>query len=533
MQRASVMELEVNKLPVLGLLALIFWFSSLSVYSISIDQEFAAFQAGPTWWVQQGRWTTHLLTYYVFPQPVVPYLPHLILCAALSVSYVVLLAAHGLRCDARALLTFPLFLAFPTWYFIAEFYANLLSVAVGLLLCSVAFAMYAHAMRQCAAGRFSTARCASVLVLAAVVLAGALGTYQSYLLLFVAMVLGGLLIGRVEGRAIDRAVDDAAFPALDKVAWAVLFLAGLSVTFYYLIAWLFRVRLQVGEAYVASFINVQKLREEPLAVLRSVLDEALRFYAGDAGLFGVSIAGCGAVIALSLAALILQSRSMGRVVQAVALYVAILAAPFGLHVLAGGGGQMPYRAMVAAPYVVWLMGMVALYARQALFRKAAMVCLAVAAFQLLNAHASYSGARSLALAHDRELAAALYARIVDQFPEFDRNGQQKVDFFGAKPFASVLPKPYSSTAGFSFFEWDAGNPVRVIYFMRLLGYEGLKLITTTEREQLITNYAEMPIWPAKASVRKVGDIVLVKLGHFPGVRHDVHFNLIDVDGMAK
>lgn len=543
-QRVGISGLEFNKLPVLGLLALVFWFTSLSTYFISIDQEFAAFQAGPLWWVEQGRWTTHLLTRYILPQPVVPYFPHLILCAAISLSYLMLLRAHERRCDGKALLLFPLFLAFPTWYFIGEFYANLLSVAVGLVLCCLAVLMFSRSVRAYAAGDLSITALVGALIGGGLLLGAALGTYQSYITAFLGMALGVVLLERYQiaspelsrNRAPAHAAPTpghAASSAPQAPAGIGLQLAALTgilataVVFYQAVSLAFRALLETQEAYVGSFMNVSTLVAQPLTVLRSILEESLLFYGGNSRLFGVSVAACGAVVLLGLAAVLWRRRPVANFAICLALCVACLAAPFALHLVAGGGWHMPYRAMVAAPYAIWLMGVLALGASAALIRKAAFAALVVAAFQLLNAHASYTGARQLALAHDRDLAAAVYARVVEQFPDFDRNGSQKVDFHGAKPFASVLPRPHSSIAGFSFFEWDGGNPVRIIYFMKLIGYGGLDLITSAQRDALVFHYADMPIWPAAGAVRRVGDTVLVKLGHTQGLRYESHFRLVD------
>src|SRR5690606_10508589 len=110
------------------------WLYSLTNYSISIDQELAAWRTDQRIWADQGRWLTYFLTVYVLPQPVVPFLPTLILCASLLLSYLIILAAHNLGLNWKTLLLFALYAAFPFWYFIAEFYANLLSVGVGLIL---------------------------------------------------------------------------------------------------------------------------------------------------------------------------------------------------------------------------------------------------------------------------------------------------------------------------------------------------------------------------------------------------------------
>src|SRR5690606_32150836 len=104
-----------QKLPHFIILGFFFWFYSLSSYSISIDQEFAALQVNPTEWLRQGRWFVHFLTSYLLPQPVLPYFTTLVFCLCIALSYVLILLSHRLAVDWRALLVFPVFAAFPVW----------------------------------------------------------------------------------------------------------------------------------------------------------------------------------------------------------------------------------------------------------------------------------------------------------------------------------------------------------------------------------------------------------------------------------
>ena len=92
----------------------------------------------------------------------------------------------------------------------------------------------------------------------------------------------------------------------------------------------------------------------------------------------------------------------------------------------------------------------------------------------------------------------------------------KVDFYGYKPFAAPFKRAWSATGGSSFFEWDGGNPERMIDYMRLIGFTNLVLPTAAERPHLPL-FQTMPVWPAEGSVRLANGIILVKLGLEPGL----------------
>jgi hypothetical protein len=48
-------------------------------------------------------------------------------------------------------------------------------------------------------------------------------------------------------------------------------------------------------------------------------------------------------------------------------------------------------------------------------------------------------------------------------------------------------------------------------------------VTPQERQSLLPEFAKMDVWPAKDSVRVVGDVTLVKLGDQPD---DIHAALM-------
>jgi hypothetical protein len=98
-----------------------------------------------------------------------------------------------------------------------------------------------------------------------------------------------------------------------------------------------------------------------------------------------------------------------------------------------------------------------------------------------------------------------------------RGAALKIDFYGAKPFAAPFKRAWSATGGSSFFEWDGGNPERMINYMRLIGFTNLVLPTAAERPALVPVVQTMPVWPAEGSVRLANGTILVKLGAEPGI----------------
>lgn len=68
--------------------------------------------------------------------------------------------------------------------------------------------------------------------------------------------------------------------------------------------------------------------------------------------------------------------------------------------------------------------------------------------------------------------------------------------------------------GYSFFEWDSGNPTRMMNFMKSLGYN--YFAPTEEQRKLALHYSnEMPVWPYRGSVALVEDLIIVNLSENP------------------
>ena len=139
--------------------------------------------------------------------------------------------------------------------------------------------------------------------------------------------------------------------------------------------------------------------------------------------------------------------------------------------------------------------------------------------QCLYTFSSFQAQKRLVLDHDRALASQVYQRIVSEIPDFDRKTHYVVDFFGAHEFHTAYRETESSTWSASFFEWDGGNPSRIIDFMRILGYSNFVAADDAARARVLPILESMPIWPAAGSVRVVDGIILVRLGKRPGIVH--------------
>jgi len=144
----------------------------------------------------------------------------------------------------------------------------------------------------------------------------------------------------------------------------------------------------------------------------------------------------------------------------------------------------------------------------------------VVSLQCLYTFSSFQAQKRLVLDHDRQLASQIYQRIVAEIPDFDRTKTYPIDFYGAHEFRTRYKEIGDSTWSASFFEWDGGNPDRIVKFMIILGYSNFAQIGDATRAALLPAEKIMPIWPARGSVQVVDGTVLVRLGKEPGKVHE-------------
>lgn len=507
----------LNALPKLVLLAAAFHFTSLGSFALSPDDEYAAFRTNPDVWVTQGRWTVYLVEGLVLPQPTVPYLPNAIFCISVALAYVLLVRAHGLSVTWRAYLLFPLFCAFPTWWYIAEFYANLPSVSLGLVLSSTAALAFRQTFVRPELEPSLPDRALPVgagLALVAVLLGTAIGAYQSHLFAFVSYGLG--IIGL---STLSEPVVRPRHVARRLAALAVS--SALGVGFYWAIERIVLKATGIELAYIDQFVHTSLLLEHPGDRLGFLYDEVVAIFSGSASVYGTPLGAVGVVIVLGATGIIGSATAPGRIWRegtTLVLSLLVLFVPIAMMAI---GPDLPLRSLVGVPYAVWLFGVLSMSHRLNIPRLAAGLVAAFTAFQFAYLLSMYAANTAITQGHDRALAEAVYERIAAANEDFDRRKTYLVDFFGSKSIdMKRYPSAPTSTLGRTFFDWDGGNAQRIVAYMTLLGYENLSTVSADRRRRLTSDFEPMPAWPAAGSVKVVDGVTLVKLGMYADPSHE-------------
>ncbi|MCR8844855.1 glucosyltransferase domain-containing protein [Paenibacillus sp. SC116] len=109
---------------------------------------------------------------------------------------------------------------------------------------------------------------------------------------------------------------------------------------------------------------------------------------------------------------------------------------------------------------------------------------------------------------DVKLAHQIGYRILEL--NVGENPSQPVIFVGSRIQQERENVIKQEVLGHSFFEWDGGNPARINFFMRSLGYE-YNDPTEEQREKGIEIAKDLPVWPDKNSIILADDIIVVNL----------------------
>lgn len=480
-------------------------------FFLSIDDEEGAFRVDPSIWITDGRWTAFLVEKFVFTQPVMPFVPNLFFYVCLAASYMFILRAYQLRFSWITAVAYGVFIAHPIWWFIAEFYSNTPSTGVGILSLSIAIFIILKVELN------STVHFKQLvqLSLAAAFLSLSIGAYQSLVMFYLVVGIGAIIF-KYNNESTSQSSKIA--PTIKRIAFlAGTLICGLAL--YTTINKFAQSFYPTNAAYINSFLRISDLLNDPLGITKSVLEEMWKVYTGSSESFGVGF--FSSAIALGLAILLLMNQNTMKSLLWMAAFIsALLIAPFLLHFVTGAL-YLPLRSMLSVSFVIWI-AVIVILQKKGLLRGIGVAVSLVLLFQMVSVNGQYAASTIMATTHDRLTAEAIYSRIAQLNPEFDRNSKTTLDVYGRLPFRSHYPAPDTSTMSASFFDWDDGNLKRMVTYMQLIGFNNVEELDRDTRISLTPQFEDMPIWPAKDSVRFKNGIYYIKLSAAPDPIHALY-----------
>lgn len=480
-------------------------------FFLSVDDEVGAFRTDPSGWVGDGRWTAFLVEKFIFPQPVMPFVPNLFFYVCFALSYMFLLRAFRLKLTWGTGLAYCILIAHPIWWFIGEFYSNVPSTGLGVLTISISVFIFSRIKLS----DDSKTKTALQTITASAFLSLAIGAYQSLIMYYIAAGIGVIILKyREENHASDLKLK----PTLKRISLLVITLIA-GITLYAAINKVAQLSYPSNRTYIDNFLRINDLLENPILITKLVFIEMWKYYTGSSQTFGASF--FSTFIMLGLATLFLVTQKTWRASLWMSfLVISMLIAPFLLNFVTGAI-YLPLRAMLAVSFISWIATIIVLE-KKGLMRVIGTATATFMLFQMVSANGQYSASTIMATTHDRLTAEQIYSRIAELNPEFDRNQQVFIDVYGKLSFESRYPAPDTSTMSSSFFNWDQGNVYRMVAYMRLIGFSNVASLGSSVRTSLTPHFDSMPVWPAQGSVRYKDGIYLIKLSETPDPTHAIY-----------
>jgi hypothetical protein len=468
---------------------------SLFNLNLAIDNEVAGFaDDGTIAWLIQGRWGTFLLNRFLLPHPIIPVVPMAITIAGLATSYVLSTVTWRWPIDIAHYAAAPFAIAFPVLVHLSAFLNLAYTVAIGFSLS--ALAVYLASMDR-----------PKLYILAIPLLSTAIAMYQP-VILFPLVSFLAFAAARVPAAGITQ--------TLRRLIIFCLVLA-TSLILYYAVWRLWLSVAGIKPSYVNDFVQLGALMASPLRILATSARSTWSVLSGSSEIYLEKRHIVGATVLLAAAVVVgdswLARRNLGEFLMQVALIAAALLLP--LMVVAIDLGFLPYRNLLGVPLGFAGLLFMALSARRLRLAHPVLVLLCALCFLGFADGANrLFYAQSLIVQADRDLANQIVDRIhvLGGLPE---SQPTMVDIVGAHSMANspAIPKIRTSTLGTSFFEWDQGNPWRIAFFMRSMGYD-LRPIAPPQRSALLDRIKAMPSWPANGSVQRIDGIFVVKFSDY-------------------
>lgn len=499
-------------------------------HSISIDDEVLLSNHDYILRFAQGRFLIGILDLLV-PHRVTAFYPYLLLATCYLVSYTIILKIHGLSHTWKTHLAFLIFILFPTNWLTQEFSVNVAGFAVGLVVTCLAALQTQFRLRDLKLDlkeRMLGWKSFSPTVIGLLIVA--IGGFQSLITLYLAIAFGQLLF-RISGEKSGEDIPSkSTSPSLTQ---SLIFIVGNAAASVLLHTIFLKLFLRISDSNVHQLDVYFRspyfmLRTRPIQYILGNLEQLLRTYFTPGYFYGHSLS---AFTLLLLGAVFLYAKSvknqslsvqdtikLRRGWDAPLLAMFLLMAPLALNAVSAPN-RIPMRALMALPYVAWLASI--LWLTLAAHRRAIVFRIGVALSSLLVlqcgiAISDYYAARAMNYRSDQLVASTIASAIIQS----NKAAGKAIPVTQLASQGSLERElPYStawySTASGSFFNWDNGNPGRIVAWLEAMGIHGLKAVEVKNAQSLQPIFATMQPWPAPGSIQVDGNTVLVKLGNIP------------------
>lgn len=457
-------------------------------FSLSIDEPLKMFDAEKYAWIKQGRWGTFMLLQLFMPESLIPFFPTLISVVFLVLSAILfLLILEGDNISKCIFLL--LFISFPSTSYFLEFNTFNFSVSVGffLVFCSIICLKFYIKKKQY-----------KYLFYSSLPLACSLGVYQSLITLWLAaffVYLFSLLIK-----------NDGGIKNITGLLLCSSLALFFSLFLYKGIDLLFRYIYEVDAAYLNHFVGWKSY--EFRAIFDRLTQYILEHFSGKI-FYGEKTLTSIWFVSPILLIYLFKKKEISTVLSGFFCWLGILISPFLLSIVLGS--PLPTRSLVGLPLLIGGVWYLASCCSPKIFR----YFLLIAAIFIATTN-SYSNNRLffsdyLTWQADRNFANRILDRIYNMDLPQETKKRIPISILGEKKYISNAAFIRAEVFGASFFEWEGGNPYRILSFFETLGVQEFRPANNEEYQTAIALSKDMPNWPHKKSIFRYKNMIVLKL----------------------
>jgi hypothetical protein len=469
-------------------------------FALKIDSENHAFSHGPHGsWVAQGRWGMYLLSYLLFPDVVMPFIPTLVAVAGLVIGALFFVHSLSAKRSVADYFAAPIALACPIIYFAMYFTTLGYGIGVGFAVCCLGIYLLRNITWLSA-------------LFAVLCFALAIGIYQAMLPLIATLFCLQIISAILEEK-------DLTFMALLRRGFIFLGVITLAGLVHQIISQLFLKGMNIpfDESYMMGFVNFETTPAYLVETFSKTANIAWDYYRGDNKYYLESLSVVRVLFLFTLTVSIFRiltakSSLIIRLIGVLLLLFAI-AAPFAMHML--NSAYMPPRSVLGVSFV--FAGLIFFTASlpSKLIRLTVGILAVYTLFSFSVVNNRYAFSSQMVWYADRELSVLMLDRIhaaISKMPQkADPNAQLPLELVGWLEYPQTPIMVQREVIGASFFKWSAGDVDRVVRLFQTMGVSNYRAANKQEKLSVIEGAKLMPSWPYEGSVDVINGIVVVKL----------------------
>jgi hypothetical protein len=469
-------------------------------FSLSIDEEMVSFTKAKNEYIYLlvGRWGVFFVSQLFSPESVLPYYPFLITLVCLSISGVLFITRESSSLSAKIIFGL-LFISHPVHAYYLTFNTVNLYYGMGMVLSTVSYLLFVESTKV---PRYRWWYFAS----STIILTIALSLYQAMIAFFLVFAVYHIFNLHFNDRKI---LWQKVFVYLTRLI-AVLI---SSVILYKIVDIIARYSV-LGSASNEQLAYINDLFEWGKKPVNEIIMELIRFIAGwisgwsaYQNFLGISSKSILVLFVIMFYYVINMPGSISSKLFKILCLGALLLSSFSLVLL--NGMPLPYRTMMAFPLMIGILWWFTYRQSGSILRKIMLLVALVLAINNTYTNTRLFYSSQVVWQADRDMANRIVERIYNLDPPLI-NGKLKVVFIGHYGYSKNELFIRSGMHGASFFDWDSGNPQRMVALFKTIGINEIQLISTDEFNNIGNQVDQMPCWPEKCSVALINDIVVVK-----------------------